>query len=94
MGKKIKIRIRDEHPSLETIFWVKNTLILWCGGMEKFGSGIQHVHPGSATLLIVHHQFVIFDRVALGAGCGRDPSDPHPQQPQVQGCPPGDQIFL
>jgi hypothetical protein len=30
MGKKIKIRIWDEHPgsiseSLETIFWVKNT---------------------------------------------------------------------
>jgi hypothetical protein len=34
-GTKIKIRIRDEHPrsseSLETIFGVKNTKILWSG---------------------------------------------------------------
>jgi hypothetical protein len=43
---------------------------------------------------ILHHQFVMLDRVALGAGGGGDPSDPHPQQPQVQGCPPGNQNFF
>jgi hypothetical protein len=70
---KIKIRmgsgIQDEHRSyfrgLETIFWVKNTVLKFFAdpdpgsgifltldpgsGMEKFGSGIRDKHPGSAT---------------------------------------------
>jgi hypothetical protein len=61
--------------SLETIFWVKNTKIPWCGfrseirnlldpasGMEKFGSGIRGKHPRSATLLfscLIEHEFVV-----------------------------------
>ncbi len=50
-GKKIKIRIRDEHPGsyfqeLKTIFWVKNTLILLCESNP--GSGIfLTLDPGS-----------------------------------------------
>ncbi len=69
MGKKSwsgsGMNIPDHiSKSLETIFRVKNTWILWWGsgsgifftldpvsGMEKFGSGIRDKHPGSATLL-------------------------------------------
>jgi hypothetical protein len=59
--KKVKIRIRDEHPGsyfrqLRNNFWVKNSVIRDPessdpgSGMEKFGSGIWDNHPRSATL--------------------------------------------
>ncbi len=49
MGRKIKVRIRDEHSdhiyeSLETVFWAKNT----CTGSLLCGSGIRNIFdPGS-----------------------------------------------
>jgi hypothetical protein len=67
MGKKTKIRIRDEDPGsyfrelrvnflglkyLKSLMWIRN-LSDPGSGMEKFGSWIRDVivYPGSATLL-------------------------------------------